>query len=176
MHLWRYAAYLMGIIPELLCATETEGRNLVEVVLDLNGVPDKDSLSLHKALMETALPELMETALPWLKARSRPDQRWLQRRLHDFAHRFARLLKLDNRAGRIRLCYGLSQGLLGQHTNGLNYQQTTWTFAAPVLLWSCIAPFEMVRRIVPGATDLAASVGLAWCRRILGGKDPTKSP
>jgi hypothetical protein len=51
MQLWRYSGYLSGVAPELLCATETEARRLLEMVLELEGPPDDDSRALINALM-----------------------------------------------------------------------------------------------------------------------------
>jgi ER-bound oxygenase mpaB/B'/Rubber oxygenase, catalytic domain len=169
MHLWRYSGYLMGIKPELLCATETEGRNFVEMVLHLTGTPDEDSRKLTQALMESALPEMMETALPWLASpRENPEAPatlgWLGRRLAGAGHGLARLFGLGDRAGRVRFCYGLSHGLLGNHALELNYPKSLWRYTAPALLWSVIAPLETCRRFVPGATRLATFLGHKWSR------------
>src|SRR5262249_11935806 len=51
MQLWRYSGYLSGVAPELLCATESEARRMLEMVLELEGPPDDDSRALINALM-----------------------------------------------------------------------------------------------------------------------------
>jgi len=55
MHLWRYSGTLMGIGPELLCATEGEGRRLLELIFAIEGPPDEDSRALVGGVMEAAL-------------------------------------------------------------------------------------------------------------------------
>lgn len=54
MQLWRYSGYLSGVAPELLCATESEARRLLEVVFALEGPPDEDSRALIRALMHVS--------------------------------------------------------------------------------------------------------------------------
>src|SRR5262245_66662468 len=51
VQLWRYSGYLSGVAPELLCATESEARRMLEMVLELEGPPDEDSRALIDALM-----------------------------------------------------------------------------------------------------------------------------
>ena len=51
MQLWRYAGYLSGVTPELLCITENEARRVLELVFALDGPPDEDSRALVNALM-----------------------------------------------------------------------------------------------------------------------------
>jgi len=51
MQLWRYSGYLSGVAPELLCATESEARRMLELVFALDGPPDEDSRALITALM-----------------------------------------------------------------------------------------------------------------------------
>jgi hypothetical protein len=51
MQLWRYSGYLSGVAPELLCATESEARRMLDMVLELEGPPDDDSRALINALM-----------------------------------------------------------------------------------------------------------------------------
>lgn len=54
MQLWRYSGYLSGVAPELLCATESEARRLLDVVFALEGPPDEDSRALVSALMQVS--------------------------------------------------------------------------------------------------------------------------
>ena len=56
MHLWRYAGHLLGVVPDLLCATEAKGRGLQRLLFDAYDGPDKDSIRLIQALMKTAVP------------------------------------------------------------------------------------------------------------------------
>ncbi len=127
VQLWRYCGYLNGIHPDLLCATEAEGRRLGEIVMAKRLVPDADSKTLVKALMETALPELMLAGkAPANSARSR--------RMAAF-------------------CYGLSESFLGRNrARELGYPRTLWRFGAPLLTRVLVWPAEIVRRFVPGGT------------------------
>jgi hypothetical protein len=52
--LWRYSAYLSGVAPELLCASEEEGRRMLEMVFALDGPPDAFSRQLVSSLMEVS--------------------------------------------------------------------------------------------------------------------------
>jgi len=54
VHLWRYAGYLLGVNPELLIADEFEGNRLLNLIFDLEPVPDNDSRALVDALMQTS--------------------------------------------------------------------------------------------------------------------------
>ncbi len=137
MQLWRYSGYLLGIEPELLCATEAEGRNFLELLKCTQEGPDKDSQELTRALMETGLPEFV---LPQHPERAR------------------------NRL--TRFCYGLSHALLGKdYSEQLGYPQTWWRHIASSLLWLMIKPFETCRRIVPGVHSLAVALGTSNIRR-----------
>ena len=55
MHLWRWSGWLMGIEPELLPATESEGVRLGHLIAATQGAPDDDSRRLTRALLEAAL-------------------------------------------------------------------------------------------------------------------------
>ncbi len=165
MHLWRYSGYLLGIEPELLCATQTEGARLVDLILDLTGPPDKHSLALTDALMSKAMPVLMESAFPWLASDQAggPPRRWSAR----LGRRLAKLLGMTDPEGRSRFCYGLSHGLLGPQAEGLNYPATAWRYTAPVLLRSVIIPLEVSRRLIPGGTGLALRLGARQIQQVM---------
>lgn len=51
--LWRYSGYLMGVQPELLCATEQEATRLGDMITLVDAEPDADSALLIRALMES---------------------------------------------------------------------------------------------------------------------------
>jgi hypothetical protein len=171
MHLWRYSGYLLGIAPELLCSTETEGRRLLALLLDLAGTPDPDSVELTQSLMKRAVPVLMAAALsrlvPFGKARHKHK---LPRALGHARHGLSRLL-LGLAGGLDQLTdfsYGLSHGLLGSRTaSELQYPWTVWRYTAPVLLRSIITPLEMCRRFIPGATDFAFGFGFNQLRGLM---------
>jgi hypothetical protein len=133
VHLWRYSGHLLGIAPELLCATEAEGRRLLRLLQSPEGPPDNDAKELARALMETAIPDL-------LLARRRgagAGPSWVT-----------------------CYCYGLSHDLLGgKIARGLGYQPTRWRHAAGHLARAVITPLEIWRQLVPGAHGLALAVG-----------------
>ena len=59
LHLWRYSGYIMGVAPELLCSTEAEGKQIVNLLTSLEGPPDEDSRALLTAVMSASyLPRL----------------------------------------------------------------------------------------------------------------------
>jgi hypothetical protein len=58
LHLWRYSGYIMGVAPELLCSTEAEGKQIVDLLTSLEGPPDEDSQALLTAVMSASyLPQ-----------------------------------------------------------------------------------------------------------------------
>jgi hypothetical protein len=63
LHLWRYSGHLSGVDPQLLCSTEAEGWQLVELIRRSEGPPDNDSKSLLEAVMSASyLPKLDQLA------------------------------------------------------------------------------------------------------------------
>jgi hypothetical protein len=59
MALWRYSGHLLGVVPELQCSTEEEGRHLLRSLDAFEGAPDADSRALIDAVMTASyLPEL----------------------------------------------------------------------------------------------------------------------
>ena len=148
MHLWRYAGHLLGVVPDLLCATEAKGRGLQRLLFDAYDGPDEDSIRLIQALMKTAVPALLAAGLPqFLGARVRSDA--FKGHLSQF-------------------CYGLSHGILGREfAESLGYPPTAWRYTAPALLCSVVAPLEVCRRFVPGGTRWAARLGHFHLRRMM---------
>jgi hypothetical protein len=67
MALWRYSGYLMGVEPELLCATEGAAARLTRIILAVDKAPDSDARLLVKALMETP-PTPQAPAAGWTPA------------------------------------------------------------------------------------------------------------
>jgi hypothetical protein len=49
--LWRYSSHLIGVMPELQCSTEAEGRRIIEFMSEFEGAPDDDSRALMNAVM-----------------------------------------------------------------------------------------------------------------------------
>ena len=151
MHLWRYAGHLMGVHADLAAASESGGRRLKELLLDVGGCADEGSHELIKVLMEKAMPALLGGLVPlppgwpprWLR-------RWLQRPW---------LLRLfQQHLG--HCCYAVSRNILGDEVAAdLRYPSTIWRHLAPRLLRWVIAPLEIGRLVIPGGSDLAATLG-----------------
>jgi hypothetical protein len=166
MHLWRYCGRLIGLAPELLCATEAEGQHLLRLLLGVYDAPDAGSVRLTRALMERAMPMLLAAILPWVipagdlpgKGRSRG---WLGRvGLGVAPATFRRQMS--------RFCYGLSHGLLGGPVvAGLEYPGTAWRHTAPLLLRALVTPAEVCRRLLPWGTALAARLGQKQMERLM---------
>ena len=123
MQVWRYSGYLLGIAAELLCATEPEGRRLLELIRSTQGPPDTDARALtdgaHGAGHSGARPERRaagpNTALAGLALR----------------------------------CFGLSQALLGRPlAEALQYPKTAWRYLACPLARALIVPIEVCRRLL----------------------------
>ncbi len=55
LHLWRYAAYVLGVCDELRCATEDECRTLWEMLESTQAPPDDDARMLANALLDSGL-------------------------------------------------------------------------------------------------------------------------
>jgi extracellular factor (EF) 3-hydroxypalmitic acid methyl ester biosynthesis protein len=141
MQVWRYSGYLLGIAPELLCATEPEGRRLLELIRSTQGPPDTDARALTDALMKRAIPGLV------LRGR-----RGTEHRAPELALR----------------CFGLSQALLGQPVaEALQYPKTAWRYLACPLTRALIVPIEICRRLLPGGHALAVRYGTWRVRRRL---------
>jgi extracellular factor (EF) 3-hydroxypalmitic acid methyl ester biosynthesis protein len=133
MHVWRYSAHLLGIAPELMCSTETEGRHLLELIRATQGPPDTDARALTTALMERAIPGLVLSGRVGAERRAR---------------------------GVALRCFGLSQALLGrQMAEALEYPRTAWRYMACPLARALITPIEICRRLLPGGQALAVRFG-----------------
>lgn len=61
IHLWRYAGYLLGVDPELLCSSPAEARDLVGLCELIDQGPDEDSRRLLGAMFD---PEVFQAQLP----------------------------------------------------------------------------------------------------------------
>jgi len=154
MHLWRYSGYLLGIEPELLCATEDEGRRLMKLIESMHLEPDDDSHSLTKALMTKALPGLILAICP---AATRIRPRWMRprwlRRCWLTAVRKRPGLRIPRliRSWLIRCCYGISHSLLGHRVaRGLGYRSTSYRHFARLMAQAVVTPLEVLRGLVPG--------------------------
>jgi hypothetical protein len=149
MMLWRYSGYLLGVEPELLCATEDEGRRRAQLIDATEMPPDQDSAKLTQALMETALPKLLWSALP----------KRVQAALSKLPQR--RALPAANRVPWMsRYLYGLSHGVLGERCSATQaYPRTLWRHTARAMTGSVVSPFEIFRRCIPGGENMVTRLG-----------------
>jgi hypothetical protein len=133
MMLWRYSGYLLGIEPELLCATEDAGRRTAHLLDTTDMPPDQDSVKLTRALMETALPRLLQPdrdfppgKMPWIS----------------------------------RYFYGLSHAIIGRrHSEALEYPRTLWRYTARLSTAAAVSAFELLRLYMPGGRAFAERFG-----------------
>jgi hypothetical protein len=61
VHLWRYAGYLLGIEPELLCESESSGRELLALMDAIEPGPNDESRALVAALMRATCDYVHQT-------------------------------------------------------------------------------------------------------------------
>ena len=139
------AGWILGVDPELLCATEPEARVLWELLEATQEPPDADSAALAVALMEGPLHE---ASTPQERAR---------------AERF------------LPVAYGIGRYLVGdRYADALGYPRTPWRFAAPALRALISGTGRLVGRL-PGIDRLALEAGIRYWRRTvevgLGGRE-----
>jgi ER-bound oxygenase mpaB/B'/Rubber oxygenase, catalytic domain len=135
LHLWRIGGWILGVDPELLCATEAEARVLWNLLEATQGPPDGDSAALAAALLEAPVHE----------ARS-PEERAR-------AERF------------LPVAYGIGRYLVGdRYADALGYPRTPWRFAAPALRALISGTGRLVGRL-PGVDRLALEAGIRYWRR-----------
>ena len=145
LHLWRIGGSILGVDPELLCATEPEARVLWELLESTQAPPDADSAALAAALLEGPVHEA-RTA----EERAR-------------AERF------------LPVAYGIGRYLVGdRYADALGYPRTPWRFAAPALRALISGTGRLVGRL-PGIDRLALEAGVRYWRRTvevgLGGRE-----
>jgi len=145
LHLWRIAGWVLGVVPELLCATEAEARVLWELLESTQEAPDADSAALAVALLEAPLHEA-RTA----EERAR-------------AERF------------LPVAYGIGRYLVGErYADALGYPRTPWRLVAPALRTIISGTGRLAGRL-PGIDRLTLEAGLRYWRRTvevgLGGKE-----
>jgi len=85
VHLWRYIAFMVGVHPNLIPATESDTARLLWMFLDSVIAPDDDSLLLNTALIE-AYPQIYGATGSSLTHRF---ARWLLPQLHSAMSRAA---------------------------------------------------------------------------------------
>jgi hypothetical protein len=135
MHLWRWSGWLMGVEPELLPATESEGRTLAEVIASMQGPPDEDSRSLTRAFLEAPLRGAKE-------GRGRANAE----RVYRFSAAMCRALVGEETADR------------------LDVPTTRWRLALPIAR-RLVSGMEIFRENVPYANGPALWAGARYWER-----------
>lgn len=137
MHLWRWSGWLMGIDPELLPATETEGVRLGHVIAATMGEPDDDSRALTRALLEA----------PLQAAKTRGD--------------------LANAKRLVRFSAAMCRELLGEEmADKLAVPRTSWRYMVPFAR-RLVSSVELVRERVPFADVPAVWAGRRYWDRVV---------
>lgn len=137
IHLWRYIGYLMGIDENLLPTTEADALRMAYLAGATQPAADADSKALGRALMQVPL-ERAATALEKVGA-------WFEIQL---------------RSGFTRLVLGDLAG------DDLGLPKTPFKYAA-LFTTPTVFALDTLRRIVPGATDWAVSLGDTVQRRMV---------
>ncbi|MGO9063898.1 MAG: oxygenase MpaB family protein [Myxococcaceae bacterium] len=149
LHLWRTTGWLLGVRPDLLASSETEARDVWDLIRLTQRPPDADSRALALALLESPLTEARSTA-----EQSRAEA------VVAFGHGMARFLLEDSYAD-----------ALGLSRNG-------WRFVVPALRGLVSSAGRVLGR-VPGANALRLQAGLRYWRHAvetgLGDTDATFS-
>lgn len=150
MHLWRYIGWLMGIEEALLPENEEQGMRMAWLAGTTQPPADADSRLLGQALLRVPM-QRAETPLEKIAA-------WFEMHLRSG---FTRMV-LGDRAG-----------------DDLGLPDTPFKYAIFVTTPLVFAA-ETLRRLMPGATELAIRAGDFWQRRMvegaLQGAPPTFTP
>ena len=142
IRLWRYSGHLVGVPPELLCASEEEARHLAELVLATQGDPDHDSKRLIQSLMDDGIHETYI------------GRKGLGR---IFTSNVTR-----------KLFYGFSTELVGAKLTGsLGYPRSRWAELAVPASRGLISMMELGRMLLPGGTRAATALGARTIERLV---------
>lgn len=129
MHLWRWIGVVIGVDPELLPATEREGRDLAELIRLTQGPPDEDSRRLVDALMRAGE-----------RGGATVEERARARRMRPFA-------------------YGLCRVLVGDElADALGVPRTRWVHAATAIR-RAVSAVEVARRRSPRLERAFVEIG-----------------
>lgn len=117
MQLWRYNGYVMGVEPQLLCATVAEGHRMADVIACTQGPPDDDARTLVRALIESP------------------------------RHAATRgLLSMRDAQRRVALGYGFTRSLLGQPMADALALPRTWARHVVPSFARVFAPIDRIGR------------------------------
>jgi hypothetical protein len=137
MHLWRWSGWLMGVDPELLPATESEGRRVGDLIAATQGEPDEDSRRLTRALLGSHVRE----------AKTASD-RTNAERLARFSH-------------------GMCRALVGDATaDNLGVSSSSWRYVIPFAR-RLVSSMELVRENVPFGDVSALWAGTRYWDRVV---------
>jgi ER-bound oxygenase mpaB/B'/Rubber oxygenase, catalytic domain len=132
---WRLVGHLMGVVPELLCATAQEADLLWRCIESSQALPDADSERLAKALIEG--PERRSTS---------PTQRRRLSRWTQFG-------------------FGLSRHLLtDRYADAMHYPPAKWTNALP-LAQRLVRVSHAAMKVIPGSDASMLNFGRAYWRK-----------
>ncbi len=137
VQLWRWSGWSMGIDPELLPATETEGRRLAEMIAATQGQPDEDSRRLTRALLGSPVRDAKTS-----------QERTNARRVTTFSSAMCRSLLGDAMADQ------------------LDVSQTSWRYLVPFAR-RLVASMELVREKVPFGDVPALWAGTRYWDRVV---------
>jgi hypothetical protein len=137
MHLWRYSGHLMGVIPELQVASETDAHRLSDIVSATQGPPDQDSRDLFAALMNAGIA----------------------------ASRTPRELEMSKR--RAHFAHALCRELLGKKmADDLGVEKNPWQLAMPAVK-RIVRATERVRTTVPRVQSRATAAGARYWKQVV---------
>ena len=133
LHLWRYVGFLIGCEEQLLPRDVPEAVRVAYAIYDSQGPPDDDSRELTKALIASPLEGITDARERAAILRRRP-----------FAE-------------------GICRALVGDEiADGLGIARTPWRHAIRAIR-AATSTAEVARRVLPGGTSLALSLGRrAW--------------
>ncbi len=156
MHLWRWSGWLMGIDPELLPATENEGKRLAKIIEATQGRPDDDSRALTRALLESPLHG-RDRGVVGNTTREGTDREAPRTEGSAQAHGPARATRVGA---------SLCRTLIGDAmADALGVPHTRWQRVVPVvrqLVWCA----DLARQRVPGVADFGLREGRRYWDRV----------
>jgi len=132
LHLWRHIGHTIGVDDELLCATESDARQLWSIVRAIEGTPDADCQALALALVGQAVPQALSALVP-----------------------------IDLTQPRyVKLIFRLSTVLLGRPTaQALGYDPQPGPLLLAPLLRALVGGAESARAVTPGGDRLMRALG-----------------
>lgn len=137
LHLWRYVAYVIGVVDELRVTSEAEALALWDLLSSTQAPPDEDSRALATALLESPLRSARTPAARAQAERMRP------------------------------VGYSLSRFLLGDDVaDRLGYPRTAWTRALPIFAVVNRSALRTLR-FVPGVSELFVERGRRYWQTVV---------